>query len=155
MKLDMKSNVLSNSPEQTESYAEKIGALLKAGDVIELRSDLGGGKTTFVRGLARGAGSADAVASPTFAICRIYESPSVRIYHFDLYRLAEAGLLGHDLQDSLDDPDAVVVIEWAGIVEHILPENRLKVVFRKIGDTQRELLFEATPSQEHLVKDLC
>jgi len=72
-----------------------------------------------------------------------------------LYRLAEAGLLGHDLQDALDDTDAVVVIEWAGMVEHMLPEDRLTVIFRKTGDTQRELLFESSAPQERLVKDLC
>ncbi|MBX4191001.1 tRNA (adenosine(37)-N6)-threonylcarbamoyltransferase complex ATPase subunit type 1 TsaE, partial [Candidatus Saccharibacteria bacterium] len=78
---------VSTSSAETESIGSLIGASLKGGEVIELRSDLGGGKTTFVRGLAAGAGSKANVTSPTFTLSRLYPAKNFSIHHFDFYRL--------------------------------------------------------------------
>ena len=76
----------THSPEETIELAEKIGALLRPGDIIAFKGGLGAGKTTFTRGLAIGAGLDDEVASPTFALVNEYHGP-LDIYHFDMYRI--------------------------------------------------------------------
>jgi tRNA threonylcarbamoyladenosine biosynthesis protein TsaE len=104
-----------------------LGAELRGGETIELRSDLGGGKTTFVKGLAAGTGSKDNVASPTFTLSRIYRANGFEIHHFDFYRLNDPGILADQLAESISDPKAVVVVEWADIVEDVLPKDRISI----------------------------
>jgi tRNA threonylcarbamoyladenosine biosynthesis protein TsaE len=106
-----------------------LGKYLKGGEVIELRSDLGGGKTTFVRGLARGAGYNSDVTSPTFTISRIYPAKKFKIHHFDFYRLDDPGVLSEQLTESVNETNAVTVIEWADIVKNVLPDNVISVEF--------------------------
>lgn len=126
--------------------------MLRGGEVIELVSDLGGGKTTFVRGLARGMGSADRVASPTFTISRVYHAGDLMLHHFDFYRLGEAGLIAEELDEILDDPRAVSVIEWAGIVEDVLPAERVKITIHKTPTDGRELQFKAPQSLAYVIE---
>jgi len=106
--------------------------------VIELRSDLGGGKTTLVRGVARGAGSSDTVASPSFTISREYRAGKLTIHHYDFYRLGEAGLMSQELADVLSDPQAVVIVEWADVVDDVLPDERTIIHITAIGDESRQ-----------------
>lgn len=141
----------STSSEATEQLAEKLGKALRGGEVIELVSDLGGGKTTFVRGLARGMGSTDRVASPTFTISRVYETEDKEMHHFDFYRLGEAGLIGGELADVLHDPSIVVVVEWAGIVQDVLPKKRLTITIEKTPTDDRTLTFRAPESLDYLI----
>lgn len=138
----MKQTYKSRSAEETEALGVKLGEQLRGGEVIELTSDLGGGKTTFVRGLAEGAGSSDRVASPTFTISKVYEAPRFTIHHFDFYRLQEAGLIRHELEDVLGDEKAVVVIEWSDVVADVLPEHVIKVYIKSISEDERELTIE-------------
>ncbi len=107
--------------------------------MIELSSDLGGGKTTFVRGLARGAGSDEAVASPSFTISRVYKAGQLTIHHYDFYRLGEAGLMSQELAEVLGDPQAVVVVEWAHAVDQVLPNDRIIIQLHHTGDSRREI----------------
>lgn len=95
--------------------------------MIELVSDLGGGKTTFTRGLARGARSKDTVGSPTFTLNREYDAPAFIISHFDFYRLGEAGIVGDELAEVIGDTHYVAIIEWGDIVHDVLPEERMTV----------------------------
>lgn len=95
--------------------------------MIELISDVGGGKTTFVKGLVAGMGSSEHVSSPSFTISNQYIAGSKKVYHFDFYRLTDAGLMQQELIDALADPRGIVIIEWATIVEGVLPENRLQI----------------------------
>lgn len=122
-----KLTIQTMSPSETEQIGFNIGRRLKGGEVIELMSDLGGGKTTFTRGLARGAGSSDHVSSPTFTVSKLYKTPHFDIHHFDFYRLQEAGLMEHELHDLLNDPKVVVVVEWGEVVAHVLPSKRLTI----------------------------
>ncbi len=133
----------TKSPEETEALAEKIGAALRGGEVIDLVSDIGGGKTTFVRGLARGIGSHDAVASPTFTLNRIYQSEQVTIHHYDLYRIQDAALLEHELREVLSDNHAVIVAEWSQVVQHVLPSKRITITITATGESTRELCVQA------------
>lgn len=144
--------IKSASSETTEQLAAKIGKALKGGEVIELVSDLGGGKTTFVRGLAQGAGSKDKVASPTFTISKVYDADDFQIHHFDFYRLPDAGLMTNELGDVLGDPAIVTVIEWADAVKHVLPGQRLHIAIRQLPNGDRELNFSAPQELEYLLK---
>lgn len=102
---------------------------------------MGGGKTTFVRGLARGAGSEDKVASPTFTISKVYDCPNFQIHHFDFYRLPEPGVVADELAEAVGDPGVVVVVEWADVVQHVLPKKRLTIRLIQTPQGDRELTF--------------
>ena len=142
----------STSSEVTEQLAEKIGRSLKGGEILELISDLGGGKTTFVRGLARGMGSTDRVASPTFTISRVYEAGDRELHHFDFYRLGEAGLITEELAEVLNDQQIVTVVEWANIVQDVLPSKRLTITIEKTPTDGRVLTFRAPESLNYLIR---
>lgn len=131
--------------------AEQIGAKLKGGEVIELASDLGGGKTTFVRGLAKGMGSTDTVRSPSFTISNEYRSGKLTMYHFDFYRLQEPGIMRDELAESLEDPSGIVVLEWAGIIKDVLPADRLSLHIRATGETTRELRVQYPEQYRYLL----
>lgn len=146
--------ILCLSAKQTESLGEKIGKRLRGGEVIELSSDLGGGKTTFVRGLARGAGSKDNISSPSFTIKNVYSAPRYEIWHFDFYRLNQAGMVGYELEDALGDSKIITVIEWAKDVSKVLPEDRLKIQFTPSPDESRELTIRWPEKLEYLVREL-
>lgn len=122
----------------TIKIAEKVAAQLKPGDFIELSGDVGTGKTTFVKGLAAGLNSKDMVSSPSFALQNVYNG-RLKLYHFDLYRLEEPGLVMHEIEESIGDDKAVVVIEWAGIAKTILPDKRISVEFSLTGENSRKL----------------
>ncbi len=91
------------------------------------------------RGIARGAGSSDVVASPTFTLSKVYTTPAFSIYHYDFYRLQEAGLIEYELNDISGDPKAVLVIEWGEVVQHVLPLRRLTITIRTMADGVRML----------------
>jgi tRNA threonylcarbamoyladenosine biosynthesis protein TsaE len=141
----------STSSEQTEQLAEKLGRNLRGGEVIELVSDLGGGKTTFTRGLTRGAGSTDRVRSPTFTLNSEYKAPKFTIGHFDFYRLGEAGIVADELAEVVGDPSYVVVVEWGDIVHDVLPANRLTIRLSQTGEDMRRLEFEYPPELAYLL----
>lgn len=125
----------------TEQLGAQLGSKLRGGEVLELVSDLGGGKTTFTRGLVHGSGSTDSVASPTFTLSREYSAPGFTIAHFDFYRLAEAGIVADELAEIVRDSHYVTVVEWGDIVHDVLPEGRLTIGFEYLGETSRRLVF--------------
>ncbi|MGH7763825.1 MAG: tRNA (adenosine(37)-N6)-threonylcarbamoyltransferase complex ATPase subunit type 1 TsaE [Candidatus Dormibacteraceae bacterium] len=106
---------VTSSPAETEAAGEELGRHLRVGDVVLLTGELGAGKTTFVRGVARGAGSAAPVASPTFQLVRVYPG-RVQLAHVDLYRLEKVPELADLGLDELADQGAVV-IEWGDRLE--------------------------------------
>ena len=124
----------------TRQLAEKLGGLLKGGEVIELRGDVGAGKTTFVKGLALGLGIEEDVQSPSFTISRVYEArDGLRLAHYDFYRLVDAGIMNDELAETMQDTLTVTVIEWADIVEGVLPKDRLTISFESPTETSRAL----------------
>ncbi|MEO8785116.1 MAG: tRNA (adenosine(37)-N6)-threonylcarbamoyltransferase complex ATPase subunit type 1 TsaE [Candidatus Saccharimonadales bacterium] len=146
------------APLQTEEIAAKIGAQLKGGELIELVSDLGGGKTTFVRGLSRGAGSADHVSSPTFTISKQYQAGPLTIYHFDFYRLPDAGLMEHELAELIGQPKIVIVVEWADVVQAVFPTQYLQVKLELLPgadqESSRQLSFSYPPKLSYLLESV-
>lgn len=123
-----------SDPNETELLGEKLGATLQGGECFELISDLGGGKTTFTRGLVRGLGSKDKVSSPTFTISKQYKVEDKTVYHYDFYRLQEPGLVAEELAEAVADSKGISVIEWAQTVQHVLPKNRIIIEFKKVAD---------------------
>lgn len=114
-------------------------------------SDLGGGKTVFVRGLAAGLGSKDMVHSPSFTISNQYQTPAgITLHHFDFYRLQEPGILREELAEVLKDSQAVTAVEWADIVEDVLPPKRLTIKIIPTGETTRRLELQAPTSLSYL-----
>lgn len=150
----MNVQITTANTEETVAVAHKLGQRLKGGEVIELVSDLGGGKTTFTRGLAKGMGSDDHVSSPTFMISRVYKADKLELHHFDFYRLPEAGLMEHELEDLLGDSEVVVVVEWSNVVKHVLPEDRLTIHIGSEGDEARTLEFTAPSKLDYLLEGI-
>ena len=107
--------LVTASPAETEAAGEELGRRLRSGDVVLLVGELGAGKTTFVRGVARGAGSDSVVASPTFQLVRVYRG-RMQLAHVDLYRIENPPELAELGLDELADEGAVVV-EWGDRLE--------------------------------------
>lgn len=135
--------IIMNSVDDTERFAMTLANLLEAQDTITLEGDLGAGKTTFTKALAKGLGVKRTVNSPTFTIIKQYEG-RLPFNHLDVYRLAESN---EDLGwDELFYGDAVSVVEWAHLIEQDLPQNRLAIEIYRIGDNERR--FVLIPSGE-------
>jgi tRNA threonylcarbamoyladenosine biosynthesis protein TsaE len=130
-------DVVTSTAAETEAEGERLGTNLRQGDLLLLEGDLGAGKTTFVRGVARGTGSPAHVASPTFQLVRVYPG-RVQLAHVDLYRLeASAELAELGLEELLDQ--GVVVVEWGNRLE--APEAAL-VSIEHLGGDRRRLRME-------------
>jgi tRNA threonylcarbamoyladenosine biosynthesis protein TsaE len=142
---------VSTDSDKTEELGKAIGSRLKGGEVIELASDLGGGKTTFTRGIVEGCGSGDHVSSPTFTVSKIYKTKKFSIHHFDFYRLHEPGIISHELAELIGDNNQVIVIEWADIVEGILPSERIKIRFKSISETERNITITCPKELSYIV----
>lgn len=128
---------------ETQELAQKLGANLRGGEIIELRGDVGAGKTTFVKGLARGLRIDDDVQSPSFTISRVYDArDNLRLAHYDFYRLVDAGIMKDELAEMMQDPETITIIEWADIVEGVLPNDRLTIRFESPSETSRTLILE-------------
>ena len=118
--------------------------------VIELVGDVGAGKTTFTKGLARGLEITEEITSPTFTISKVYEnSHGQKLVHYDFYRLENPGIMVEDLFENLQDPRTVTVIEWADTVSEILPANHLRLEILINDDGSRTLNLTKKLTSEH------
>lgn len=125
---------------ELQHVAEKLGTLLRGGEVIELVGDVGAGKTTFVKGLARGLAIDEDVQSPSFTISRTYEArDGLQLAHYDFYRLSEPGIMRDELTETIHDSQTITAIEWADIVEGVLPAHRLTIRFEAPTESSRRL----------------
>ncbi|MRG87341.1 tRNA (adenosine(37)-N6)-threonylcarbamoyltransferase complex ATPase subunit type 1 TsaE [Salinibacillus xinjiangensis] len=116
--------ISTSSPEETMNFSANLANKLQPGDVITLEGDLGAGKTTFTKGLARGLNIKRTVNSPTFTIVKEYEG-DLPLYHIDAYRLEHNE---EDLGfDEYFEGDGIVVVEWAKFIADYLPEERLNI----------------------------
>ena len=134
--------VRTNSPEETISFAEKIGKLLRGGDTVAYRGGLGAGKTTFTRGLAVGMGLPDEGSSPTFALVNEYRGKNVTMYHFDMYRIMNAEALETTGFYDYMSEDSVIVCEWTENIEGCLPKNTVNITIEHLGEDVREITVE-------------
>lgn len=118
---------------------ERVGRLCTGGEVIELIGDVGAGKTTFTKGLGLGLGIDEDVQSPSFTVSRVYDArDNLQMMHYDFYRLHDAGIMSHELQEAFEG-HGVVVIEWSDIVAGILPEQRLQLHITPLSESERSV----------------
>lgn len=138
------------------ALGQKIGRLLRGGEVVELISDLGGGKTVLVRGIAAGLGYPGLISSPTFTISRVYRLPNhLELHHFDFYRLSAGDVAAQQLDEVMGDPGVIVAIEWGGNAGAELPADRLKIELTVTKETERAIAVTATgPRSAKVVKGL-
>lgn len=134
----------SNSAKETENIAKAFAKTLESGDVVCLNGDLGAGKTAFTAGLAKGLGVSEYISSPTFTILNCY-SGTLPFYHFDVYRISDSDEMLDIGFDEYLSGDGVSVIEWAQLIEDILPDERYEVEITKnldIHENYREISIE-------------
>ncbi|NTW62124.1 tRNA (adenosine(37)-N6)-threonylcarbamoyltransferase complex ATPase subunit type 1 TsaE [Candidatus Saccharibacteria bacterium] len=128
------------SEDDMNQFGQLIGRSLSGGEVIELVGDVGAGKTTLTKGIAKGLGVEDYVQSPSFTISRVYKGRGdLSLVHYDFYRLDDAGIMADELGEDLGDNSKVVVIEWGGVVSGVLPHDRVTINLTTITDTERRL----------------
>lgn len=135
--------MLSSSPEQTFETGREIGARLRGGEVILLGGGLGAGKTLITKGIVEALGfDADDVNSPSFTLVNLYKTDTCDVYHIDLWRLenapdpaAEVGLA-----EILEDPDAIVIIEWSERLKSDFGQRKfLRIGIEGDGDDPRRI----------------
>ncbi len=136
--------------KDTEILGEKIGQQVQPGTVIALIGDLGTGKTTLTKSIARGLGVTETVTSPTFNIIREYKSGRLPLYHFDVYRIGDPDEMFELGYEEYFYGDGVCVVEWADIIEELLPEDAVVITIdRGASDEEREYEIEGA------AEDLC
>lgn len=121
----------TNGPEETMRTGRMLGEAAAPGQVYALVGDLGVGKTVFTKGFAEGMGIEEPVSSPTFTILQIYEEGRLPLYHFDVYRIEEPEEMEEIGLDEYIDGEGVCLIEWAGRIEELLPEDVIVVFIEK------------------------
>ncbi|MCM3093797.1 MULTISPECIES: tRNA (adenosine(37)-N6)-threonylcarbamoyltransferase complex ATPase subunit type 1 TsaE [unclassified Cytobacillus] len=143
---------ISKKPEDTMGFSEKLGSLLQPGDVLALEGDLGAGKTTFTKGLAKGLDIKRNVNSPTFTIIKEYHG-RLPLYHMDVYRVEDSF---EDLGfDEYFDGNGVTVVEWAHLVKEQLPEELLTIyLYLDDHDSRRLVLDPKGKRYEELCKEI-
>ena len=121
----------TRSPEGTFRLGEELGRKAVPGQVFTLTGDLGVGKTVFTQGLAKGLGIEEPVNSPTFTIVQVYEEGRLPFYHFDVYRIGDVEEMEEVGFEDYVMGDGVSLIEWADLIEEILPEKRTRILIEK------------------------
>jgi len=126
----------SNSASQTMRFAKRLSHFLKKGDVLGFVGNLGSGKTTFIKGLAKGLGFKNKINSPSFVVLKIYRK-NIALYHFDLYRLKSLKDLEDIGYEDFVSDSGICVIEWADRAKTLLPKDYLKIRIEIIGEGRR------------------
>ena len=121
----------SCSAEETYNIAKDMGIAAKEGEVVTLTGDLGTGKTVFAKGFAAGLGVKEHVSSPTYTIVQQYDDGRLPLYHFDVYRIGDISEMDETGYDDCISGDGVTLIEWAEMIEDIIPERAVRVKIEK------------------------
>lgn len=121
----------SFSAEETHALGMKMGQEAKPGDVYTLVGDLGVGKTVLTQGIAEGLGIEEAICSPTFTIVQVYEEGRMPFYHFDVYRIGDIEEMDEIGYEDYFYGEGLTMIEWANLIEEILPEKRKEITIEK------------------------
>ena len=138
----------TRSPEETFALGEKLGREAKPGQIYTLNGDLGTGKTVFTQGFAAGLGITEPVNSPTFTILQVYEEGRMPFYHFDVDRIGDEEEMAEIGYEDCFYGEGVCLIEWAELIEEILPEKVIVVTIEKDleqGFDYRKITLEGLP----------
>lgn len=135
-------------------FGEVVGRALRGGEVIELVGDLGAGKTTFAKGLARGLGIEERIQSPTFNITLNYPArDELELNHYDFYRLNDPGIMKMEIAENSRNPHNITLIEWGEDVSDILPES-MRIVIDYLPEEGRDVSLEIPGRFEYLSEAL-
>lgn len=135
------------SEAETHALGKKIGETAKPGDVYTLVGDLGVGKTVFTQGIADGLGITEPVSSPTFTIVQVYEEGRMPFYHFDVYRIGDIEEMDEIGYEDYFYGEGLCMIEWANLIEEILPDKRYDVTIEK--DLEKGFDYRKITIKEH------
>lgn len=139
----MKIELITNSANDTIEFGKSVARAVEKGAVISLVGDLGAGKTTFTKGVARGLGIMDNVTSPTFTILNEYAGEEKKLYHFDFYRIEDPDeLVELGFEDYFPSADGLTIVEWVEKAPSVLPKQYYQITFEKIDDDKRRIVFE-------------
>lgn len=131
----------THSYQDTEDFGQNFASKLLEGDVILLNGDLGVGKTTFTRGLAKGLGISKNVKSPTFTLIREYQDGNLPLYHMDAYRLENN--VDEDLGfDEYFHGNGVTVVEWPQFIKDEVPADHISVNIKRNGEDDRQIVIK-------------
>lgn len=119
------------TPEETHALGKRFGEAAGPGETATLIGDLGVGKTVFTQGIAEGLGIAEPIVSPTFTIVQVYEEGRMPFYHFDVYRIGDIGEMDEIGYEDYFYGNGLSMIEWANLIEEILPVNRCDITIEK------------------------
>ena len=138
--MNNKNIFIANSFEETQSLGREFAKNLKGGELIALYGNLGGGKTTFVQGLALGLGIKRRIISPTFIIIRTYDIRPKTFYHIDLYRSETSDdIRGLGIDEIIGNSNNIIVVEWAEKLKTFLPEKRIDIYFDYLDENKRKI----------------
>jgi tRNA threonylcarbamoyladenosine biosynthesis protein TsaE len=134
----MEKIIVTNSNVETMNIGLRLSEVLLPGSVLLLTGDLGAGKTTLVRGLAKGLGIKEVVQSPTFNIMKVYLKAEKPLIHIDAYRLAD---INDDigLDEYIGYESGITVIEWPDYIKNLIPDNAISISIKHKGNDVREI----------------
>lgn len=121
----------TRSAEETYELGVKLGQAAERGQVYTMVGDLGVGKTVFTQGMAKGLGIDGPISSPTFTIVQVYDEGRLPFYHFDVYRIGDISEMDEIGYEDYIYGEGVALIEWANLIEEILPEERIAITIEK------------------------
>lgn len=127
----MRQIIETHNAKETYELGKKLGESAKSGQIYSLIGDLGAGKTVFTQGFAAGLGITGPVNSPTFTILQVYEEGRIPFYHFDVYRIEEIEEMEEIGYEEYFDGEGVCLIEWADLIEELLPKEHIRIVIEK------------------------
>ena len=155
MNTNQKSLQLTTSLKTSLELATKLASFVDPPQLIELVGDLGGGKTAFTKALGKALGVTKTITSPTFNIHRSYYFEGGMLEHFDLYRLADDDIVLNELQDCLEQPGSIVVVEWAQHFTKSLAPDYLSIEFVFLDENTRQVTLMATgPKSQKIIEEL-
>lgn len=137
--------IVTKNYEETQQIAYKLSKTLTAGDIILLNGNLGAGKTTFVKGLARGLEIKETIKSPTFNIVKCYFNATIPFFHIDAYRLEGEK---HDIGlDEYIEGEGICAIEWPNFIDYLLPDDCINIEIIGEGDSFRKIIIQGNEEQ--------
>lgn len=135
--------IIIRNESETEKFGIGLAGELEPGAVIALEGDLGTGKTTLTKSIARGLGIDDVITSPTFNIVKEYRSGRLPLYHFDVYRIGDVDEMYEIGYEEYFYGDGVCIVEWADLIEDIIPDDAIRIQI-EYGDKEGERIYRCT-----------
>lgn len=146
--------IKTDNAKQTEELGRRIGESLTGGEIIAMTGDLGAGKTTITKSIAKGLDIDEYITSPTFTIVNEYEG-RLKLFHFDVYRIGDIEEMYDMGYEEYFYSGGVCIIEWANLIEEILPEDTIRIEISTQDENKRQFIITGKGEKfNHIVKEL-